>query len=30
MNKKLQNKQIVTNLAPRKFTYNIFKVDVAG
>ena len=28
--KKLQNKQIVTNLAPKKFTYNIFEVDVDG
>ena len=26
----LQNKQIITNLAPKKFTYNIFEVDVDG
>ena len=30
MNKNLQNQQIVTNLAPKKFTYNIFEVDVDG
>ena len=29
MNKNLQIKPIVTNLVPKKFTYSVFKVDVA-